>query len=725
MTLVGGTGTRTEPSYCRVCPALCGILVDIDEDTGRPVAVRGDPDHPLSKGFTCSKGRALPQEHEAPDRLRTSIRRRGGSVVPIGSGRALDEVAARLGAIIEEHGPRAVGLYVGTRGYEILQLSAATAWLRGIGSPSLYSTYTIDQPAKDIARALHGSWSTGFQDATSSDVILFAGNNPLVSATSSYVAFPSTNARAALRDLKAGGLRVIVLDPRRTETARWADIHLQLRPGQDAAVLAGFVRLMIDGGQVDAAFVGAHADGLPALRRAVDPFDLARVEAQSGVPAELLRAAADTFGRARRGCAIGGTGLNMAPHPVLNEYLLLCLNTLGGRYVRAGEEVANPGVLTHGRSPVAAVRGPRAVWGRGPQPRVPGVSTLYDQMPASALADEILLPGDGQIRALVVSGGNPAVALPDQQRAVEALRTLDLLVCLDVRSTATTELADYVIACRLSLEKADTTLAHDLRFPRPFAQSTPPIVDPVGDVVEEWEVFRGLAARMGTEWDLAGRVGLPIPLEIEAAAAPDVASTSAEMWDLLCSGARIPLDEVRNHPHGLAPDLDPVVVRAPDGGPQDRFQLADPDLMAELATALGERDDPSYPFRLISRRMWEYYNSWGQDVASVRRRWGANPAFMHPTDMAELGVGDGDRVTISSSRAQVTAIARRADDLARGVVAMAHCWGPVTPSDGDDVGEVGTSTSRLVDLSRDRSQVVGMARQSAIPIRVEPAAPSA
>jgi anaerobic selenocysteine-containing dehydrogenase len=707
---------RTEPSYCRICPALCGILVDLD-DEGRAVRIRGDRDHPLSKGFTCPKGRALPEEHAAADRLLASARRMPAGWRPLGSSQALDEVAERLTAVIAEHGPRSVALYVGTRGYEVLNLAAATAWLRGIGSPSLYSTYTIDQPGKDLARAMHGSWSAGFQDASSSDVVLFAGNNPLVSATSSYIAFPATNVNAELRAMKDRGLRVIVIDPRRTETAVWADVHLQPRPGQDAAVLGGMLRELLATGCYDREFVAAHAAGLEKLRDAVEPFTPEMVADRAGVPAEELRRATALFGAARRGCAVGGTGLNMSPHPVLNEYLLLCLNTICGRYVRAGEEVANPGVLTQGRRPLAAVRGPRPIWGRGPQPRVRGLSTLYDQMPASALADEILTPGEGQVRALVVSGGNPAVALPDQTRAVTGLRSLELLVCLDVRHTATTELADYVLACKLSLEKADTTLASDLRFPRPFAQWTPPVATPPGDLLDEWEVFHGLAARMGTTWDLTGTVGMPNPLAVGGSLPAGRLPTSDELWNLLCAGGRVPLAEVRRHRHGYAPPAGAVVVEEPADARGDRFQLADSLLMAELGATLGELEDDDYPYRLISRRMWEYENSWGQDVPSVRGKWGANPAFVNPVDLAELGLADGGTVCISSRRATVTATARAADDLPRGVVSMAHCWGGVDDDD-DDLARLGTSTSRLVDAHDRPSQLVGMARQSAIPIRI-------
>ncbi len=210
---------RTVTTYCRICPALCGIEVELHDD--RIVAVRGDRKHQVSAGYTCPKGRALPEEHEDPERVRSSLRREAdGSYLPVPSDRAITEIGERLSRIVAEHGPRSVGLYVGTRGYEVLPLAAGTAWLQGIGSPSLYSTYTIDQPGKDLARAAHGSWPAGFHDASTSDVLLLVGLNPVVSGFAPYVAFPVANPRVELAAARRRGQRLIVIDPRRHRDRR-------------------------------------------------------------------------------------------------------------------------------------------------------------------------------------------------------------------------------------------------------------------------------------------------------------------------------------------------------------------------------------------------------------------------------------------------------------------------------------------------------------------------
>jgi anaerobic selenocysteine-containing dehydrogenase len=717
--------TEFVTSYCRVCPALCGIVVEVDRSTRRVLHVRGDRLHPMSEGYVCVKGRALPEEVHAPDRLTGALRRSAdGGFETLGTDQAIGEIAERLLGIIEEHGPRAVALYVGTRGYEVLQLTGARAWLRGIESPGFYSTYTIDQPGKDLARARHGSWPAGFQDVATSDVVLLVGTNPVVSTVTSYIGMPMTNLRVELRRLRARGLRLLVIDPRRTETAALADVHLRPRPGTDGAVLAGMLRVIVSEARYDKEFVERFSRGLPDLGQAIDVYTPEFVEECSGVPAADLIDAARSFAGGPRGCAVGGTGINMSPHPTLNEYLLLCLNTLCGRYRRAGEQVTNPGVLTAGRSLVEGPRGPRPITGRGDaQPRVRNLQTFYDQMPSAALADEILTGGDGQVRALIVSGGNPLVALPDAQKTRRALESLELLVSLDVRMAQTAAVSHYVIGCPMSLEKSDATLASDLRYPVPFAQYTGPVVSPAPGLVEEWDFFRRLARAMGTPWDLEGRVGMPIPVDVGAEGAEEPASAD-DLWERLCASATIPLREVRAHPHGLLAEIPPRIVApmsesVPDS---DRLQLADTKMLEELrAVARDEcvrNHDDDWPFLLTSRRMTQYYNSWGQDVPAARKRYGANPAFVNARDLAALGIDDGDVATIESQHGTIRVVISAAPDVARSTVSMAHCWG-VEPETGD-VRSVGSQVNALVSNEDPASDEVGMARQSAIPVRIRP-----
>src|SRR5581483_1047370 len=342
---------------------------------------------------------------------------------------------------IGRHGPRAVALYNGTKSWASVTFEMARSWLTGIGSPSFYTTVTIDQPAKAMAAALHGYWKAGWHRIVDSDVVMFVGTNPLQSYLVEAVKLPCTNPTAYLRDCVRRGLKVIVIDPRRTETAQYAAMHLQVRPGEDPALLSAMVRVILEQELYDQEFVRTNARGLDELRAAVDPFTPEYAQRRAGVAAEQVIAAARLFAAGPRGSVVAGTGPNMAPHPLSTEMLVNLLNTLCGRYAREGELVNNAGVLGAAHTPRAEAGDPFNFWEGVEQPRVRGLRALNFQQPTAALADEILTPGQGQIRALICNGGNPAVAFPNQGKVVRALKSLELLVVLDVIMSPTARLA--------------------------------------------------------------------------------------------------------------------------------------------------------------------------------------------------------------------------------------------------------------------------------------------
>jgi anaerobic selenocysteine-containing dehydrogenase len=719
-------GTVTHTTICRFCHAYCGIEVDVADN--RVLAVRGDRNHAVSQGFTCEKGRQLPAQHHDPARLRATLRRRpDGGFDEIPSETAMDEVAGRLQDVIAEHGPRAVALYNGTKSWSNVSFALGLSWLNGIGSPSFYSTVTVDQPAKLMAGALHGYWQGGHHRIQQSDVVLFVGTNPLQSFLTEGVKLPCSNALVALRTEVQRGLEVIVIDPRRTETAQHAAIHLAVKPGEDPTLLAGMVRLIIAEERYDRAFVEEHASRLEELRAAVEPFTLDYVERRAGVPADAVAAAARRFARGPRGSAVAGTGPNMAPHPLSTESLVCALNTLCGRYGRAGDEVNHAGVLGAGYQPREGALPPREFWGYLEQPRVRGLRTLNWEQPSAALCDEILTPGDGQVRALICNGGNPAVAFPDQEKVVRALESLDLLVCLDVHLGPTARLADYVFGCKLSLEKPDYTRHLEWYFPVPFAQYTPAIVEAAGDVIDEWELFWGLAHRMRVPLAL-GRPPLGAPVANPRPVDIDTKPTTDELMELEAADARVPLAEVKRYPSGHVFEEARVTVE-PRRADAARFDLAPELFLEDLARVAAEpvvegggyRTGERYTHRLASRRLRQVFNSTGVHLAGLNRRGPGNPAYLSPTDMAAAGLADGDLVEIVSQHGSIVGVACTDDGVAPGVVSMAHAWGGLPGDDGVAAHpESGACTNRLIANDVDFEPLIGQARQSAIPVNLRP-----
>lgn len=707
--------TEIRRSFCRICHAACPIDVELAD--GRVVAIHGVPDDPLFAGYTCVKGRQLPDQIHHPDRLRSPLRRTSdGRFEVIDSATALDEIADRLRSIIDRHGPRAVASYTGTGGYQNAPSHpVAAAFHKAIGSPSYYTSVTIDQPMKATAMLRFGMWEGGPDNFTEADVLLAVGYNPMVSSFGPFGGLQGTDPFTTLRRRKAEGLTVIVADPRRTEFAAMADLHLQLRPGEDPTLLAGMLNLVLSQGLEDREFCQRWIDPvqLDQLREAVAPFTVDYVARRCDVPAADIERATALFAAGPRGTAGSGTGPSMAPHASLMEHLILCLNTVLGRWLREGSVIESGQLLMPGSPRRAQVVGPFDPR-TGPQSRFRDLRGYIGEMPVTTLAQEIVTPGEGQVRALIVNGGNPVAAWPDQLRTLEAMDDLELLVVIDHRLTQTADFAHYVLPPRLSLERADVPPFMDRWFRAPYAVYTPAVVEPEGDLLNDWEVYWELAERLGATISLPGG---PLPHGRRP--------SDDDVLDAVYAFSRVPMDEIRARTGTVLDDRYLTVAPADPDAP-GRFQVALADHMEELATVRAETtsaeviagfDPERHRFRLISRRLKSHLNSLGGELPGLARKTTTNYAHMNPVDLEELGVADGDLVTIESPRAQLIGVAKAAPDVRRGVVSMAHSWGGVTTTD-EKVRDVGSPVSRLIDVERGYDPITGQAVQSSIPVSV-------
>ena len=718
------------PNICRLCTAFCPILVEVEE--GRPVKVTGDPGNELYHGYTCPKGRALAEQHTAPTRLLHSVSRGAdGAHHRIAPEQAMDEIAAKLAAIIAEHGPRSVAMYFGTGTLPYpATMPAARSWLRGVGSPMFFTPGAIDQPGKSIAMALHGGWQAGEQIFEDSDTYLLVGMNPVISKCHGLL---GQNPGRKIKEANERGMQMIVIDPRRTETARRAALHLAVRPGEDPALLAGIVRVVIEEGLYDTGFVAENAEGLDALAAAVRPFTPDYVAARAGVPAADVVRAAHIFAKAERGVALAGTGPSFATRGSVTEYLCLALNTLCGRWARAGEKAPRPNVMLPAFSVRAQPIPPFPGWGYGEKMRVRGLSMSAAGMPTAALSDEILLEGEGQVKALVCVGANPMMAWPDQRRTRAAMDSLELLVAIDNEMSATAALADYVIAPTLSFESPGMSHSVEslkyygfgLGTPRPWAQYAPRIVEPPAgsEVIEDWTFFLGLARRMGIDLRImtsfrAGShsEGASLFMDIDHANPP----TTEQILEAMCASSRVPLDEVKRHPHGrLYEEIDTRVLPREEGN-TDRLQLGAPYIMDCLGEIRAEdyaglRRDEEFPFLLVSRRANNFLNSIGRTSAMLTRGQGFNPLFVHPEDLADAGLASGDAVRITSLHDSIPAVVEADATLRRGVVAMSQAFGG-QPDEDNRFREIGSNTNRLISVEDDFDRLTGIPRMGALPV---------
>ncbi len=706
--------TITRPQICRVCHHGCAVLVDIED--GRPVRVRGDAENPVYQGYLCPKGRAMPQMHNDPARVLHALRRRtSGTFERITLDDAISEIAARLSDLVDAHGPRSVVAYAATAVQaHPLMFSAITSFLDAIGSPwPPLSAATIDQAGKEVAANLHGTWMAPKQRFDEPEVGLLIGLNPLVS----HLGFASSSPLTWLRERKAAGMKLIVVDPRRTETAHHADIHLQAKPGEDVTVIAGLLHVILGEELEDSEFVATNTSGVEALRSAVAPFTPDVVAGRADLDRNDLVAAARIFGRAKRGFVGAGTGPNMSGYATLVEYLVLCLDTVCGHWLREGEVVRNAPALIRPREYKAQAVSPNVVETPGPELRVPGRTRAPAPIQLMDVVDEMLLDGDGRIRAMLCVGGNPVAAWPDQERTIEALRSLDLLVVVDPFVTATAKMADYLIPPKLVLEAPAYTNLQDFigdlacqGYADSHAQYAPAVVEPPAgsDALEEWQFLARLATAMGRTLRLSR-------MELDGASLP----SSDEVLAALVRNARVPLDEVKRHPHGALFVDQSIRVAPHDPDADGRLELGSAPMMEQLilhaASDPEARADPERPYRLIARRLLHVQNSMLRGYAVNRPSH--NPAFLHPDDMAELGVAAGDVVEIESRRGRLHGVVEPDAALRRGVVSMSHCFGDLPEIEEVDPS-VGGNTARLVDVDADHDPFSGQARMSDIPVSI-------
>lgn len=700
-------------TYCRICSAYCALTVEVAGN--RIASLAGDADDPVTRGYTCAKGRELPWQVHGPQRLQHSLRRNDrGEFEPIDTRQALREIAGRLRTIVDRDGPRAVASFCGTAAYaNPPTIPVGKAFHQALNSPSFYSTMTIDQPAKVVAIGRTGIWGGGQHSFSSSDVALSVGNNTIVSGLTLPGGPPGTNPSQSLREALHRGLKLIAVDPRVSEVAALAHIHLQLRPGEDAPLLAGLLHVILAEKLHDEAFCARHVHGLDELRAALAPFTPAHAAERAGVPVERLVEAARLFARGPRGGASSGTGADMGPHACVTEHLLQCLNIVCGRFNREGEKIPNPGVLS---DPLP--RPGQAIptdWlptffhiRQGERSRVKPLFRVCDEMPAATLPEEILTPGDGQVKALLCVGGNPALAVPNHAEMIRALDALELLVCVDVTLCATAQKAGYVIAARHSLEREDVTDFMDFFYDVPYAFYTRAVLEPEGDVVEDWDAYLQLGAALGVELALPG-----------GSIRPGDTVSKADVLKLYKPSPRIDWDTLRSHPGGHVYDELDVTVAPAMEGMETHFQLMPEGMADDLARVAGEPPvaarlrDGGFTHQMICTRLPHAANSVGIDFPQLLERRGANDARLHPEDLAALGVPEGGRVTIGNRHGELQVTVRADARVRPGVVSLSHGWGG---ADGPGVN------SNLLTGSADYfDPITGMPLMTAVPVRITPA----
>ena len=658
----------TRLGVCNLCEAICGLRLTLED--GRITSVRGNPDDPLSRGHICPKALALQDIREDPDRLRRPVRRVPGGTAgedvweEIGWDEAFDLVADNLASTVREHGRDALAVYLGNPNVHSLgAMTHGTAMVKSFRTKNTYSATSVDQlPHQLVAHLMYGhQLLVPVPDIDRTQLFVVVGGNPMAS-NGSLMTVPDFPGR--LRELRRRGGRMVVLDPRRTETAKAADEHHFVRPGSDAFVLLAMLHTVFAEGLADPP---EYVDGLDAVAAAVEPFTPERAEAASGLPAEVVRSLARDLVTTEAAALYGRLGVSTQEFGSVCQWAIQCLNIVAGNLDReGGVMLTSPAVDAVGRGLIG--KGHRDLW----RSRVRKLPEFGGELPTSTLADEILTSGDGQVRAFLTVAGNPVLSTPDGARLDDALAGLDFMAAVDLYVNETTRHADVILPPTTALERDHYDLAFHVLAVRNTARFTPAVFAKDEDARHDWEIFREIALRT------AKRLGAKRPLKKRLAFEARMRLSPTRTIDLLLrtGQARLSLRRLRRQPEGV--DLGPLRSVLPGRlkTKDRRVHAAPPLILDDLArldaAPVGPADGE---LLLIGRRHQRDCNSWMHNTERLTTGRARHHLLMHPEDLAERGIPDGTTVAVTSRVGTVHAEVQSTDDVMRGVVSLPHGYG--------------------------------------------------
>ena len=701
--------SRTAFRGCPLCEAGCGLEVTLRGEPGQEevVRIRGDRDDVFSHGFICPKGSTLKQLHEDPDRVRTPLVRRNGALEPASWREAFAEIERRLLPIIDKHGRDAVGVYLGNPTvHNIGSLLYGRLLLKALGTGNLFSASTVDQRPKEISAGLMfgHQLSIPVPDLDRTDYLLLLGANPWAS-NGSLATAPDWPGR--LEAILARGGKLVVIDPRRTRTAEAASEHHAIVPGTDAHLLFGIVHTLFDEDLVELGALDGLVEGLADVERLAREFTPETVAVTCGIDADVVRRLARELARAERGVVYGRIGTTTQEFGTLTSWLVDVCNVLTGNLDRPGGAM-----FTRAALGAANTRGAPGV-GRGVKlgrraSRVRELPETFGELPVVCLAEEIAMPGEGQIRALITLAGNPVLSIPNGAALDVALAGLDFMVSFDIYVNETTRHADVVLPSASPLAKSHYDLALLQLAVRNVANFSPPVLPLGPDELDDWVIVSKLALiaqGLGATADPALADDLAIRSLVDSAVAdehsPVHGRSADELLDALAprtgperildfmartgpygDGFGAPgreggltLDLLLEHPHGidfgaLEPRL-PEVLRTPSG----RVELAPEVLVADVGRLRGSLDRDRDGLVLVGRRDLRSNNSWMHNLNVLVKGKARCTLQMHPVDASRLDLTDGADATVTSRAGKVVVPVEVTDAIRPGVVSIPHGWG--------------------------------------------------
>lgn len=692
--------TQIHRRACNLCEAVCGLTVELDGP--RIVSIKGDVDDPHSKGYLCPKALALKDLQEDPDRLRQPMRRTAAGWEAVSWSEALDEAGRRIAAIQKRDGKDALGIYWGnppTHNHGLVLTMAPV--FAALGTHNRFSAASADQlPQYLVSRLMFGNMLMfPVADVDRTHFWLILGGNPLAS-NGSVGAGPDMRGRIAA--IRARGGQVVVVDPRRTETAHAASSHHAIRPAGDVWLLLAMLQVIAAEGLARRDAAPAWIRGLEALPALVAGITPESVEDDTGLSAAAIRQLARDFAAAPSAVAYGRVGICQTPHGTLCHWLINLLNIVTGNLDRAGGAMfTTPAFDLLALAKLFAGGGRHARWAS----RVRGLPEFSDELPSAVMAEEMDTPGPGQIKALLLVGGNPVLSTPNGGRLDAAMDKLEFCVAVDYYINESTRHADLILPPVTVWERPHYEVAVNAVQVRNVARYSSPAFAKPADGREDWEILAGLLARVERHRSVLGAVTGRLRLGLAHLLAPD--RMLALALRLGPQRKRITLETLRQADNTV--DLGPLQSRLPQALYTDDKQVhAAPDLLvAELQRVLAMQATPASaeaagPLVLIGRRQVRSNNSWMHNFTRLVKGPAGCTLHMHPQDAAARVVHHGDTVLLRSRTGSVRVELCLTEDMRPGVVSLPHGWGHGRPGTRTSVANAhaGVSVNDVTDELR-------------------------
>ena len=660
--------SATVVSQCTLCEAHCGLHVTVTD--GQVTRIAGNPDDVFSKGYICPKATAMGGLHHDPDRLRTPMRRVGDRFEPVSWEEAFTEIGARLRGVRKKYGVRALGMYLGNPAAHSSGAAYGLMLRAALMTPNFFTASSIDQMPHEYAawKVFGSNVLVPITDIDRTQRLVILGANPAVSNGSLSI---MPGAKRRIKAIRERGGTVVVIDPRRTETARMADQHVSVRPGGDAYLLLGMLHVLINENLCDTNSLPKLATGWLDLRHLVENAAPEAVADRAGVDADTIRALARDHAAAESAAIYARIGVCQQETGTLVSWLVMVLNTVTGNLDRAGGTMFSTPIADVPRLAKYLPVG-HAKW----SDRSGRYQAFRGELPAVAMADEILTPGKGQIRAMITYAGNPVSSIPQRGRLDDAMSTLDLYVAVDMYVTETTRHADFILPPVSPLEREDVALLTTIFSVRNNIRYQHRAFEPPADGKEDWEILTRLAIEL-----------LPAPARALNRRLIKLFDPMRMTPLLIATGPHgrirkgrkgISMKALRNSVGGL--DLGPLQPRLSEViGTRDRKVHLAPEEFVAAATAMlastARQPATGYDLQLVGRRQLRSNNSWLHNVPTMTGGNNTCTVLMHPDDAHVRGLTQGETVTVTSAVGKIELPVDISDDIRAGTVAIPHGWG--------------------------------------------------